>query len=245
MTRLNCICQILFFTLKLNMIYGQPDYYSARKEAINSQINRLSQIEDSVFSSRKDLINGKLYYQGGDKFIHPFYGDNTWVPAGIYSSGKVIEFDLAKYDLYVDYLVILYNDQSLSFPLYMNKEFVKEFIIKGHHLKYLENFEGSAVSELIPGYYEIQYDGKTKALIRRSKLKQFDDAQLSDVFSNKIFFFVKKDGKYFRVIRQKNLFDVLKDHKKEIKTYMKKNKMRFSPDNYEVIGKVLDYYDTL
>ena len=52
-------------------------------------------------------------------------------------------------------------------------------------------------------------------------------------------------GKYVRIIGQKSLIKALTDHEKEIKMYMKKNNLRFSGNNFEILGKVLEYYDNL
>jgi hypothetical protein len=246
MAKKKIICYIFILSaLGYNILIGQPADYSTKRETIHLQLERLSGLHDSIFPGSKELVNGKLYYSGGNAFVHPFFGDNSWSRAIIHSSGKADEMNLAKYDLYLDYLVILHNSESFSYPIYLNKESTREFTIYGHHFKYLEDFEGSVIDELVPGYYEELYKGETKFFIRRVKLKNFDNAELSEVYADRIYFFLQKGGKYFKVHRHKSLIKALNDRKKEINAFMKKNHLRFSPDNYEVIGKILTYYDTL
>ena len=246
MVKNKCFCYIFILAaLSCNILESQPPDYSTKQEIIHLQLERLSDIHDSILNSKEDLINGKLYYSGGNAFVHSFFGDNSWSPAIITSSGKKYEINLAKYDLYLDYLVILHNSESYSFPIYLNKEFAREFTVYGHHFKYLENFVGSDIEELVPGYYEELYNGRTVFFVRRVKLKKFDDAEMANVYADRIYFFLKNDGKYFRVFRQTSLIKALNDHKQEVKAFLKKNRLRFSPDNYEVAGTILAYYDTL
>jgi hypothetical protein len=232
-------------SLNGNILAGQPPDYSTKREIIHSQLERLSSLHDSVFNSKKDFVNGKLYYSGGNSFVHPFFGDNSWSPAIIPSSGKRNEINLAKYDLHLDYLVVLLNSESFSYPIYLNKEFTKEFTIYGHHFKYIEDFNRAAIDDLVPGYYEELYQGETKFLVRQVKLKKFDNGEMAEVYEDRKYFFLKNGEKYFKILRQKSLIKALNDHKKEIKAFMKKNHLLYSSDNYEVAVKILAYYDTL
>lgn len=56
---------------------------------------------------------------------------------------------------------------------------------------------------------------------------------------------MKKESKYFRVKGKTSLVNALNDHKKEIKTFMKKNNIHFSANRYDSIVKVFEYYDNL
>ena len=231
--------------ISCNVLHGQTPDYITRQKTIQLQVERLSHINDSIFKHSLNFVIGKSYYSGGNKYVHPFFGDNLWVPAEIFSSGESFKVDLAKYDLSLDYIVILYNFESLSYPIYLNKETVREFAISGHHFKYIDGLTGSGIDELVPGYYEEFYTGKTRFLIRRLKLKKYDNANLSEIYSDRIYLFILKEGKYFLITSQKSLFKVLSDHKKELKNFMKNNNIRFSHGNYEQVGKLLEYYDTL
>jgi len=231
-------------SLSYGIIKGQTADFSSKKDIIEKQLKMFSALHDSIFDYRKDLVNGKVYYTAGNKFVHPFYGDNSWKPATIYSTVAEYKADLVKYDIYLDYLVMLYNKDSLSYPICLNREFVKEFMIYGHRFKYLDDFEGS-VDKLVKGYYEVEDYAKSRLLIRHMKTKDFDNSSLSETYSDRVYYFVNMNGKYLRLVGRKSLVKILNDHSKEIKVYMKNNNLRFSRNNYEQAGKVLKFYDTL
>jgi hypothetical protein len=236
---------LLLLCLNWHILSAQPIDYPSKQELLHTQILKLSEINDSVFGLNKDMINGKLLYSGGNMYIHPFFLDNYWKDGTILFQGKSYEMEMVKYDIYKDYLVHLHSVNFYSYPVYLNRELVKEFIINGYNFRYIDDFEKSGKSEYKPGYYQVLYDGKTKFYIQREKLKKFNIVYIDEGYVERIYFVLKKDGKYIRIVNQKSLIEALSDHKEEIITYMKKNKLRFSIKNYEFTGKVLEYYDNL
>lgn len=238
------LCLFLVQILNYGIITGQTAAFSSRKDIIEKQLKMFSSIHDSLFDHKKNLINGKVFYPGGNEFVHPFYGDNSWKPASIYSTGAVYKTDLVKYDIHLDYLVLLHSTDSLSFPIYLNRSLVNEFDIYGHRFKYIDDFAGPD-NDLVAGYYEVEDYGKSRLLIRRIKTKIFDNYSLSETYSDRAYYFVNIDGKYIKLVRRNSLIKILNDHRKEVKAYMKNNNLRFSRENYDQAGKVLKYYETL
>lgn len=236
---------LLLFSLKGILMNAQPLNYSTRKELLQEQFIKLSVIYDSTFSIGEYPINGTLFYSRSNKFIHPFFIDNDWRSAKIWSSDKVYNIEMVKYDIDKDYLVHLYHRDSFAYPIYLNKESVKEFMISGHLFRYLNDFGKSFVHELNPGYYEILYDGPTKVCVRWEKVLILNNDTSDPVYSQRIYFFFKMNGIYIRVTDQKSFLNAFNDHSKELKIYMKKNKLRFSRNNYEVLSKLVEYYDNL
>jgi hypothetical protein len=224
---------------------AQPPDNQKGHESVVRMITALKNLDNSVFSREKDLINGKIYYSAGNNFVHPFFSDNTWKPATIYTESNIYNVNNVKYDLLLDYLVLLYTDDSLTYPVYLNREIAGKFDIYDHHFEYLDDFSNKGIKELLPGYYEIAYGGKTTFLIRRIKVKTYDTSGMDGIYSDRIYFFVKKGGNYARLKRKKDLYNLLDDHRKEIKTFLNTNNIRFSGDDYGQTVKVLEYYDSL
>jgi hypothetical protein len=238
-------CFILLIGLNGHNLLAQQLEYILKQELIHKQLEKVYSIQDSVFDFKKEIINGKLYYSGGNEFSHPYFIDNLWKHATVFLNSSKCELEMTKYDLSLDYLVYLNKMGSFTYPIYLNKESVKAFMINGHKFKYIDDFIKSSDSEPLPGYYEVIYDGLVKFYIRRVKVRKLNGAVADEGFSERIYFFLKKDGKYFRILSQKSLINALSDHKEEIKTFLNKNKLRFSRNNYGFLGAVLIYYDNL
>jgi hypothetical protein len=236
---------LLLIILTGTLLNAQSFDYSAKQELLQSQIKKLSVVNDSIFKVEDHHLNGRLFYPTGNKFINPFFIDNDWKSGKIWSYGKTYDTKMLKYDIYSDHLVFLHYWSSYAYPIYLNRDVVTEFIFIDHHFRYLNDFKNSSEGELKPGYYEVIYDGATKYYARWEKLKNPHYGVSDQGYSQRSLFFLKKDGKYMHLKNQSDLMKALSDHKKEIKTYMKNNALHFSVANYDSLIKVLEYYDNL
>jgi hypothetical protein len=54
-----------------------------------------------------------------------------------------------------------------------------------------------------------------------------------------------KNGILNQVKKKGSLLDTFEDHKQEVKTFMKKNRIRFNDNRAVAIVRVTEYYDTL
>lgn len=181
MSLIRTICfGLLLFNLNGISLNAQLFNYSDNKKLLQNQLNKLSLVHDSIFNFRHYILNGKLYYTIGNKYNHPFFIDNTWQPGKVWSSGNVFNADMLKYDINSDYLVYLYYLDSYAYPIYLNKETVKEFIISGHYFKYLNDFEKSfkgILSQVIMKFYMMEIlsfmcDGKNQTGVLQIKHTQ-------------------------------------------------------------------------
>ena len=235
---------VLFSCPGAFFLEAQTLNYSSKEEYLEIQMLSLPLPEDTV-ASKNNYINGKLYPISGNSYIHPFFVDNLWKSGKIWYSGKEYDILMMKYDLSRDYLVhLLYKNTSAN-PVSFNKEFVREFIIDGRHFLYLDDFESSSGNKLNPGYYEIVYDGEIKFFVRREKLKNVEKDPLDQNYSLWTYFFLKKNGEYFRVNGNSGLVNALGTHKKELRSFMRKNSVRLKTDSYDSIRSVLDFYNNL
>jgi hypothetical protein len=215
------------------------------RELFQSQLKELSAIYDSSFNIENHILNGRVFYASGNKYINPFFLDNEWKTGKIWSSGLIYNAKMLKYDIGSDNLVYLNYKDSYAYPVYLNREFVKEFIIGNHHFKYLNDFGNSNEDELKPGYYEVLYNGVIKYYVRWEKIINPKRSLSDQGYTQKNFFFLKKDGKYIRLKSQSTIFKILTDHEKEIRTFMKKNNIHFSVNKLDTIVRVFEYYDKL
>lgn len=240
---LSTIISVIF--LKAFTVNAQPVDYSEKKRFIQKQVDNLTAFEDSAYISRNNFINGILFYPGGDKINNPFFIDNEWRSGKILTSDKYSSVSMVKYDINLDHIVLMYQHDSLSYPIYLTRDFIKEFTISGHSFRYIEDFGAPSHKELKPGYYEVLFAGEVECYLRRTKFVATPGLTQEPVYNEMTMIFLKKDGRYFRITGQRSLFAVLSDHGKEIKFHMRNERIRVSVRNYESIVKVLDYYSKL
>ena len=223
---------------------GQTQVNSTREGLLSEQISGFKRLSDSLFNLHEDLYNGKLYTLVPDPANHPFFLDNSWVQGTVYFSGTFSDNEIIKYDLVTDNVIIMLRFRGASYPVSINRDVVREFYINGHHFSFLDDFQDRE-KDLRPGYYEVLYDGTTGLYVRWMKSKAISKLTLLTEYPLEIRCFLKKKGIYHLIRDNKDLINVLSDHKEEIRSYIKTNRLRFSPRNKENAVKVLAYFDSL
>ena len=214
-------------------------------EMLQLQLNKVQSLNDSLFLQSENLINGKLFFSRGDLVNHPYFIENEWNPGKMWYSGQPYDAEMLKYDLNSDNLINVFHYDSSAFPVYLNKEILKEFEISGHHFRYFDSMELKGNYKFIAGYYEVLYDALTCLYARHEKSIEQNKFTLETEYPLKVTLFIKRGGNYFYIKNQESFLKSLNDHETEIRSFMRANNIRFSVINYEPIIKVLEYLDTL
>jgi len=136
----------------------------------------------------------------------------------------------------------LYNGFSI-YTLISDK--VSDFDLFNHHFIML--YPDSLNSKMDAGFYDELYHNKLQVLARRTKEIQRESISTGTgtSFYELTDYFLKKGGKYYNVNSQGKFFDVLKDKKKELKQYIKDNKIRYKDNPEHVMAALAAYYDHL
>jgi hypothetical protein len=58
-------------------------------------------------------------------------------------------------------------------------------------------------------------------------------------------YYIFKNGTLNQVKKKGSVLDTFEDHKQEVKSFMKKNRIRFNDNRAVAIVRVTEYYDTL
>ena len=229
---------LLFF---LNLI-TIPGIYS------RSHVNRLPAGDDEIFQDtipdNQVLFNGKLwvnlyYMVKEDQFLF----SKNYLPASVTIKGQTFTNINIRYDIYNDEILMPLDSGRI---LQINKEMVDSFSLsfqnKIYHFIRIPEDSISGPD----GYLNIIYKGKNALEVKytkkidRPKIEGEEDNfyQLSRVY------FVK-DGLFYQVKNKKELYSVLNRYIKQIRDYMKKNKIRVSKNLPESFIPVIRYYDSI
>jgi hypothetical protein len=103
-------------------------------------------------------------------------------------------------------------------------------------------------SNLAPGFYDLLYPGKSQVMVKRSKTI---DSHIAGERTVEIFYvdkndvYIKNGNAYYLIDGRGSFLDTFKDKKKEIKQYIKLNKIDFNADIESAVVKLANYYDTI
>ena len=126
----------------------------------------------------------------------------------------------------------------------MVTEKVQRFTILEHTFVRIYRDDKNKISE---GFYDHLYDGELKVYAKHSKVfrEVLEAPRVIPLYDESTRYYVVKNG-VFNVVKSKaSLFRIFGDHKPEIKSFMRKNRIRFKDDREKAIVRVTEFYDTL
>jgi hypothetical protein len=193
------------------------------------------------------LYNGREYnfYPPSLKGTAYFMDVHDWGPGSVFYDGYLYKNVDILYDLYKDELVTPLYKSFLK--IHLLNERVKYFDLMGHHFVYLVKDPTNPTSVNF-GYYDQLYAGKIQVLARHSKSIQTSieyTGAINSYFSPSNDYYIFKNGLYYSVNSEGSFLDVLKDRKKELRQFIKANKIKFRKQRENAMAKVAAYYDTL
>jgi hypothetical protein len=191
------------------------------------------------------LFNGTEYVEPrGTRDEHPFFMTDEWQQGDVEYKGQYYKNLPLLYDVTTDRLVSeLFNGQ----PFVLVNEHLKRFSLGGR--KFIR-VDRDSISNDLPaqGFYEEVYGGNTQVLVRHSKVKEerIENTTLQIYFTAKSKHYILHGGRYERITNKSGVLKVLKDHKTEVRSFIKKEKLKFSPGTLSsALAAVASYYDTL
>lgn len=188
------------------------------------------------------LYNGSEYrdfFSKNDE--HPFFGIDDWSYGDILYDEELYKNIPLFYDIYHDKVITEHLLSGAKLELISEK--VQYFSFSGHSFVRLGKDELNVITD---GFYELLYNGATKVYCRREKLLQqkIESNNIIERFEPRNRIYILSKGKYFPVRKKASVLEVLSDKKQEIKSFIKKNNIKWSDDREKAIVRVTTYYDS-
>jgi len=146
------------------------------------------------------------------------------------------------YDINSDELLL----RTESYPvIIMNKEMVDSFSLVFNNRNYHVINAGND-SGVLRGYVNIIYDGHSTLYVKYKKnIQPLAVDGRYDLFHPGHSVYLKKGSEIVPVAGKKELLNLLEDKKKEIRFYLKSNRLKLRQKDPETYIPVLRYYDSL
>ena len=203
----------------------------AKKNVIASYSNAMS--------AQSHLYNGGAYTEYiSQNDEHPYFIDE-WIEGSVTYDQEFHENVPLLYDIRADRLIV--DNQFSIKKVMLVFEKVSDFTIQDHHFVLLKD------TPLTVGYYEIGYDGPSKVFVRHHKTMQSKavDYSVVNIFEEKKLYYIYKNGTFYPVRRKGSVLNLLEDKKKDLKKFIRDNKLQFGNDKARDISRLVQYYDQL
>jgi len=227
--------------------YSQHLPSDMKKDFLNESRRRLNDTIDKRTATEYPFVIGKLYKPVLDKYQHPYYNSNEWVNGTIVFKSKTYEAERLKFDIEKDELIyLLYSNTDLkSYHIALDYNFIAGFSILNTSFKFFDDLKNMFGLGMRKGYYEVVYDGELKFLVSRIKSQSISDNSSQIVYNETIRMYLLKKGKALQVRSKTGLLHLIKDKKKEVKTFIKSNNLKLNRFDYSSANKILSYYENL
>jgi hypothetical protein len=235
-------CLVPISLMAMNITFAQtrqPDTSLSRR----AQNNLIQLYIDSVKENLR-LYNGTEFTAAYRSSAgHPFFdyaepqqGDINY--DGINYPGVMMSYDLTR-----DEIIFVTPAANLNIKLLSQK--VNWFYLQNH--LFINIREDSTRTHLRePGFYELAYKGFYDVLLKRKKnLEQSNREDNVAKFVQYTNYFARKGDTYYTIDGKRSLLALCRDKKKEITTFMQKEKLDYKNDPVDAIIRTIDYYTQL
>jgi hypothetical protein len=188
------------------------------------------------------LYNGSDYIVYQPHFEeHPYFKIDDWAMGSIVYWDELYENVPVLYDLSTDEVI---TENRGGHPIKLVAEKVQSFTVSEHTFVRLIRDENNKIND---GFYDRLYDGDLKVYARLVKVyrETLNHQEIIPSYTEGIRYYVVKDGIFHTVKTKKSVMQILVDRKQEMKTFIRKNRIRFKTNRDVAIVRVIEYYDSL
>jgi len=212
-------------------------------EPIRSASAYSSAIQDSP-SDKQFLLNGRIWRNKHSKAVgDQFFLSNMFLKGSVFSNGRRFDNLDLLYDINSDELLL----KTVSYPvIIMNKEMVDSFILVFDNRSYPVINAGNDSSNVLRGYVNVIYEGSSTLYVKYKKsIQPLAVDGRYDLFHSDHSIYLKKGEEIVAVTSKKEFVNLLEDKRKDIRLYIKSNRLKLRQKDPETYIPVLRYYDSL
>lgn len=209
---------------------------------------------DSALSVYHTYMTPETHLFRGDEYVvyvqllkegYPYFGENSRRKGSVYYDG-IFYKDVYLYLDLVSGQVIM-NDVFNVFKIALITNLVDSFSIEDHFFIRLR--DSLNPSQPRNGFYEELYKGHILLLKREKKTIEEDlyssDHALRFIKGADSSYYLKTGNVYHAVNNSRSLLNVLKDHKKDVKIFIRTHHLSMRKDRENTLIKVTAWYDSL
>jgi hypothetical protein len=197
-----------------------------------------------------NFIGENNHLNNGSEYVTPFYRESMhpYYKTLLFSPGNVVYDEISytdipmMYDIINDQLVI--NRYKMSYRIVLVNDKLKSFSLLGHNFVRIVQ-DSNSKSGISTGYFDQLYNGTLKVFVKRQKKREEilrESELIARIVENDIVY-IQKGKIYFAVKNKKSLFSVFRDHKTDLRRYLRKNNISFRENPENAIVKSAEFID--
>ncbi len=233
---------LLFFFFKTPCLNAQEKGVTHQND-----LQLLISKADSILGADDELINGVIYIQE-NLFAsgHPFFLNSEWQEGSITVNSEKHDGLFLKYNINTDELILRAERKRGGTPVItLNNEFINIFYIGD---KYFVNSMSFDVKGIQTDFVEQVYLGSFAFYVSYSKLFNNDynnKTPYGSYAKTTVSYYLLQNDVITNIASKKALFKYFEPHKKDIKKFMKRNKIKYNKASSGQLRDLMHYCDQL
>lgn len=234
--RRNYFLIIFIFTILSGQALNASSYSG---ELLPPGMNQQDTLKEDQILYNGIAWRNQYYMVKGDQFLF----SKEFLPGSLTINGNFYRNIAINYDIYNDEILIPKNHGNI---VQLNKEMVDSFTVVSGGVKFrFVNTQEDSLPE-IKGYANELYRGNCILFVKYKKeIQQLAVDDKYDLFYQTFRIYLLKEGKINQITGKKGLLKLLQDEKNQVKSYMKKNRLRVTKKEPASFIPVIRYYDSL
>jgi len=210
-------------------------------------VKNLYRQTEKIYSTDDLLVNGQLYIPTRPRAKgSPYYGEKQFVEGSVQIKGRQFENVLLMYNLENQRLILRAAVETGKYvTILLNSDLIDYFIIDGLHFinagKYVNGDESA-------GFYAAVYHGHFDFLIKFEKEFRavYDNQTPNGSYTGmKSDYYLFDGDNLVNVSKKKALLEYFLTEKKEIKSFMRKQKIAYKKASVPALNQLMKYCDTV
>jgi len=222
------------------IVFGQAQETSVRVENLYSHTEK-------IYSTDDLLVNGQVYIPARPRAKgSPYFGENQFSNGMVIIKGRQFDGLLLKYNLVDQRLILRAALESGKYiTILLNSNLIDNFTINGRRFINAERYFNDLETY---GFYAHVYSGNFLFLIKYEKeFKAVYDNEKPHGSYTKMHseYYIYNDGSLENITKKKALLNYFPLHKKEIKSFMRKFKIRYKKAGVVKLNQLMKHCDTI
>ena len=177
------------------------------------------------------------FYEG-----HPYFFKHELSKGSITYDNVIFENVDLLYDEAKDWVIL----QDSTHRIQLVSQRLQGFTIFDQPFVRLEKDANTPI--VSSGFYQVLYDGKVKLYKKEVKIiteKFTNTPELKVLFEKLNYYYIKKAGRFYPIVKKKDFLKILNDKGKELTEFISDEKLNFRKDKDNTLTKLVTYYDQL
>lgn len=236
---------LIFSSLFLS---GWPTYLAGQKSDQQQLVANILDKAQYAYGPNEVIENGRIYIPDHPRANgNPYFLDLDWISGTLVIKGDKFSDLKVKYNVNLDELILKKEkeNQESHMPIMLNYNFIDSFELEGHHFI---NLSGMPFSDELSGFAELIYEGEIIFLIKHTKefLNRYSQSNPYGAYSklNSIYYIYETET-LTRVGTKKSLLKYFEPLRKEIKKFMRQNRIKYKKATHIQLYELIKYCDEL